>query len=165
MKHARLILAICSSVTLGILGFKNLILLLYSWTRFLTDIHAFFELVLITVSTTYVILFMTGTEHDIKYHFGAIALFCAWANFTFLLGKVPQAGIYIIMITRVTRELLKFLFLYASCIIGFALCFHIVTGHLESYFPDPLTSFVTTLAMMVGELNYRDVFAPDVVKS
>jgi hypothetical protein len=48
-----------------------------------------------------------NVEKSTKIHFGALALFGVWGNFTLLLGKVPSAGIYIIMITGVTIELLK----------------------------------------------------------
>ena len=74
------------------------------------------------------------------------------------MGKIPAAGIYIIMIANVAKELLKFLFLYATFMVGFAASFHILRGKTyPEYFGDPLSSFMTTFAMMIGELNYVDL--------
>ena len=59
---------------------------------------------------------------------------------------------------NVTKELLKFLFLYATFMVGFATSFHILRGDTyPEYFGDPLSSFMTTFAMMIGELNYVDL--------
>ena len=97
-------------------------------------------------------------------HVAAIALFLSWGNLTLILGKVPAAGIYILMITGVIRELLKFLTLYATCLIGFAMAFHISGGKSHpKFFENPLTSIITILVMMVGEINYADLFDDDKV--
>ena len=59
---------------------------------------------------------------------------------------------------NVAKELLKFLFLYATFMVGFATSFHILRGETyPEYFGDPLSSFMTTFAMMIGELNYVDL--------
>ena len=42
--------------------------------------------------------------------------------------------------------------------VGFATSFHILRGEAyPEYFGDPLSSFMTTFAMMIGELNYVDL--------
>ena len=42
--------------------------------------------------------------------------------------------------------------------VGFATSFHILRGETyPEYFGDPLSSFMTTFAMMIGELNYVDL--------
>ena len=40
---------------------------------------------------------------------------------------------------------------------AFALCFHVLSSD-HQHFADPLTSFMCTLAMMVGEFNFGDLF-------
>ena len=96
------------------------------------------------------------TPHP-RVHFAALALFGSWGNLTLIIGKMPAAGIYILMITGVTKELLKFLTLYTTCLIGFVMAFHILNGYSHpELFQDPLTSLMTILVMMVGEINYGD---------
>ena len=42
--------------------------------------------------------------------------------------------------------------------VGFATSFHILRGHeYPDFFGNPLSSFMTTFAMMIGELNYGDL--------
>ena len=66
---------------------------------------------------------------------------------------------------QVSVDVFKFLGLYASVIVGFALSFHVVYANHETieYFVDPLTSILFTLAMMVGEFNFGDLFVPSQV--
>ena len=91
-------------------------------------------------------------------HLASIALIGIWTNLTLLMGKIPAAGIYIIMVANVAMELLKFLLLYATFMIGFAISLHILRGELYPiYYGDPLSSFMTTFAMMIGELNFGDL--------
>ena len=49
------------------------------------------------------------------------------------------------------------LLLTSFSIVAFALCFHVLSSDHE-HFSDPLTSFMCTLAMMVGEFNFGDLF-------
>jgi hypothetical protein len=42
-------------------------------------------------------------------------------------------------------------------IVAFGLCFHVLSSD-HDHFADPLTSFMCTLAMMVGEFNFGDLF-------
>ena len=85
--------------TVTILTMKNLFLICYSFRLYRKNWQNFFELLLIIDCVAYVILFLTNESKDLRVHFGALALFGVWGNFTLLLGKVPSAGIYIIMIT------------------------------------------------------------------
>ena len=90
-------------------------------------------------------------------------MFTAWFNFTLLLGKLPSSGIYINMIVRITKDVLKFFLLYASTIIAFGLGFHILCSHKE-HFADPVGSVLYMLPMMVGEFNFPDLFLRDSVE-
>lgn len=149
-------------VLLIFLILKNVILIIYSIKIYFKNWQNFLELLLIIITILYLTFYFINSE--IRAHFGALALFGVWGNFTLIMGKIPAAGIYIIMITGVTKGLLKFLLLYTTFLVGFSMCFHILSGSVGSvYFDNPLTSFMTTLTMMVGELNYVDV-AVDVSK-
>jgi hypothetical protein len=74
-----------------------------------------------------------------------------------LLGKLPSSGIYINMIIKISKDVLKFFLLYASSIIAFGFGFHILCSQHE-HFKDPFSSVLYMLAMMVGEFNFGDVF-------
>jgi flagellar biosynthesis protein FlhB len=44
--------------------------------------------------------------------------------------------------------------------IGFAISFHILRGSIYPFlFGDPFSSFMTTLSMMIGELNFADLIS------
>ena len=158
------VFTIASAILLCLVVVKNLCILLYSWTIYVKTISNFFELIMIFTTAAYMVLSHQGSkDSEAEVHLGAISLFTAWFNFTLLLGTLPTAGIYIQMVVGVSKDVLKFLSLYTSVIVGFALSFHVVSGHHE-FFTDPLTAVLCTLAMMVGEFNFGELFLPSQVK-
>ena len=140
--------------------------MLYSFTLYRKNWQNFIEILLLISCIAYCLLLIldftknfTEMEEVSRTHVAAVALFLSWGNLTLILGKAPGAGIYILMITGVIGELLKFLTLYATCLIGFAMAFHILGGKSHpKFFENPLTSIITILVMMVGEINYADLF-------
>jgi len=62
----------------------------------------------------------------------------AWFNFTALLGNLPSAGVYVNMIVRITKEAAKFLGLFLSTLVAFALAFHVLSGGRSHQFADPV---------------------------
>ena len=81
----------------------------------------------------------------------------AWFHFTFIIGRFPAVGIYILMVERVAKEVIKFLLLYSCAILAFAFSFHILLVNSSS-FTDPLTSILGILAMMAGEFEFGTTF-------
>ena len=59
---------------------------------------------------------------------------------------------YLLTMVSLISNILSF-----CSIVAFALCFHVLSSDHE-HFADPLTSFMCTLAMMVGEFNFGDLF-------
>lgn len=143
--------------TLGILLLKNVLLFFYNFRQYVDNLHNITELTMVAVSGVFVALHNFGTAADVVVHLAAVCLFLSWFNFTLLLGKLPSGGIYINMIVGVSKDVLKFLLLYASTIVAFGFAFHILAHHQE-HFEDPLSSVLCMLAMMVGEFNFGDLF-------
>ncbi len=59
----------------------------------------------------------------------------------------------------------RFLSFYASTLVAFGLCFHVLShgDGITGQFSDPVTSIFSTLSMMVGEIGYDVYFARDVI--
>ena len=147
-------------VTLAVILIKNLVIMVYSFKKYYKNWQNIFEIVLLINSMIYASLYITNSEKSAppRAHFASIAIFGSWGNLTLILGKVPALGIYILMITGVTKELLIFLSIYSTSLVGFALAFHVLCGFSHGQlFGDPLSSLITTLVMMVGEINYADL--------
>merc|ERR1719239_300261 len=65
------------------------------------------------------------------------------------------------MVQRVARDVVTFLLIYSLVLVAFALGFHLL---LESpAHRTPLASFLATLAMMYGELDFATNFSDDVI--
>ena len=92
---------------------------------------------------------------------GAATVVLAWLHLTNILGRSPGLGIYVLMVQRVARDVVTFLLIYSLTLVAFALGFHLL---LESpAHRTPLASFLATLAMMYGELDFATHFSDDVI--
>ena len=85
----------------------------------------------------------------------------AYLEFIFLLGRYPMLGGSISLIYyTITRHLLKTLLSLLVLIFGFAFGFFII--HHEAYrndnFENPVKAFFKTLAMVVGEFEFDDLY-------
>ena len=78
-----------------------------------------------------------------------------------ILSDFPLIGIYLLMLKSVASILIIFFVLFSFIIVAFAFGFHLLVPGDE--YGDPLTSFITTLAMMFGELDYAGKFQPSVI--
>ncbi|TRY61220.1 hypothetical protein TCAL_02177 [Tigriopus californicus] len=154
---ASFVCLIISYVAVCILIIKNMYLLVYNFRLYAQTLQNFVEVVMIALCGVFLAFYHAMGATDVAVHLSALSLFASWFNFTLLIGKLPFAGIYINMIAGITKDLLKFLFLYTSTIVAFGLCFHIL-GHHHEHFEDPLSSILCMLAMMVGEFNFGDIF-------
>ena len=91
----------------------------------------------------------------------AISIFFAWAEMMMLFGRFPVFGIYILMFTRVSYAILKFLVAFSSLLIGFSISFSIIFKGFkdDESFSTFHGSFVKTLMMMIGEIDYGTLLA------
>ena len=102
-----------------------------------------------------------SNENFIILQLGTATIFISWIYITFVFGRFPSIGIYILMVQKVSKVLILFLLLFSSSLVAFALSFHLildVDGHR-----DPLSSFITTLSMMFGELDFAAKFYNNVI--
>ncbi|CAF4840754.1 unnamed protein product [Pieris macdunnoughi] len=93
-------------------------------------------------------------EHDYGWqnHVEGYAVLGAWTNLMLMMGQLPMFGDYVAMYQKVLTEFLKLLLAYICLLLGFAICFLVVFPN-EEMFSNPLMGFISTLSMMVGELN------------
>ncbi|XP_023328277.1 transient receptor potential channel pyrexia [Eurytemora carolleeae] len=91
---------------------------------------------------------------------GTMCLFLSWIYITDILGQFPNVGIYILMVQEVAGDLLKFLLMYTTVLLAFTLSFQIVFEH-DSRFSDPFLSLLSTITMMMGEMETASLFSEE----
>ena len=87
---------------LGFFLLKNFALIAYSPKKYFGNPQNILEALMILLCISYVILFNFDTKL-IRGHIASVALIGVWTNLTVLMGKIPAAGIYIIMIANVAK--------------------------------------------------------------
>ena len=88
----------------------------------------------------------------------AISIFLAWVNIIFMLSGFSKVGIYIHMFMNVSRTLVFFVLIYLPVVIAFALSFRVLMPPEVKAFDRLWISFLKTMAMLVGELDYDGTF-------
>ncbi len=152
---------IATTACLAVLAFKNLFLMTYDFSRFISTWQNYVELLLVALCGAFVATFYAFNSNA---HLAALSVFVAWFNFTLLLGKLPSGGIYINMIVGVSKDFVKFFTLYASTLVAFGLAFHVVLGGSTEHFRDPVSAILCSLGMMVGEIGFGDLFTSEHIK-
>ena len=90
--------------------------------------------------------------------FPGISIFLAWFKIVLLLQNLPKAGYYIRIFKIVAKELLFFLMIYLPVLIAFSACFFTLMPPKTQAFANFWTSGIKTLAMLVGELDFDELF-------
>ena len=146
-----------------ILIIKEILTVIFFWTHFINTKSNILWILLLNIVTIYT--FLVSNRDLLKQQFtlqlGTASVFISWIYITFVIGRFPSIGIYIIMVQKVSKVLILFLLLFSCSLIAFALSFHLILpgeGH-----EDPLASFITTLSMMFGELDFASKFYKNVV--
>ena len=133
----------------------DLIFMLANFVKYVKQYETYVKL--IALCTSAYIVFSPKVETPglmtIERHVAAVSAFFSWVELMMLLGRFPVFGVYILMFTKVAQSIIKFLFSFSSLLVGFAIAFQILFPTLKEFKTFP-ASFVKTLMMMIGEIDY-----------
>lgn len=159
ISHITLIISISiPAIIMTIANFKKMMMQWETYTR------------LIAMTTSAYVVFIT-TERRVKSTsattaaddlpvereraLASISILFVWVELMMLLGRFPALGTYILMFTKVSKSLIKFIFSFLSLILGFSMSFHILFKKMPVFDTYSL-SFAKTLMMMTGEIAYSE---------
>ncbi|XP_028392147.1 transient receptor potential cation channel subfamily A member 1-like isoform X2 [Dendronephthya gigantea] len=140
----------------GFLLVKEISQMIAYGKEYMRDLENIFELTIFICAMIYVV---PGGDKktDGQIVVGAISIFLAWVNFSQFFRVLFNFGVYIFMAIKVFGTVCMVLPLVILLLVGFSLSFSLIM-HQDAGFNDVPTSFLTTLVMMTGELDYRDTF-------
>ena len=138
---------------------RELSQLICNFKVYITSIENIMEFLMLTLTGVYLIALMTCGKIITK-HLAAWSVFFSWIEVILLVGRDPRASVYIHMFTTVLRVLLRCVIIYSPALIAFSFSFHILMPN-NDVFVDPGSSFLKIFTMMLGEMEYYPLFAPN----
>ena len=94
--------------------------------QYLKSSENILEVFTIVFTWAYVVMVPNKFGYEVEQIFAAIAVFCAWIEMTLMIGRFPSIGIFTFMMFQVIRQVIKFVFVYISTLMAFALAFHLL---------------------------------------
>ncbi|XP_022210828.2 transient receptor potential channel pyrexia [Drosophila obscura] len=95
-----------------------------------------------------------------QHHVAAVVILLVWLELMMLVGRFPIFGIYIQMFTKVAVNFGKFMLAYICLFVAFGLSFAVLFNDYPA-FENITWSFLKTITMMSGELEFEDIFYGD----
>ncbi|XP_043247054.1 transient receptor potential channel pyrexia-like isoform X1 [Amphibalanus amphitrite] len=90
-------------------------------------------------------------------HLAAFYVLFLWSKTMHMIGQFPSCGIYVSMFIRVAKVFCRIFFVYFSLLVAFSISFHLAFRKAGA-FKDPFNSFMKTLTLMIGEVDYEGLF-------
>nr|XP_045618309.1 transient receptor potential channel pyrexia-like [Procambarus clarkii]XP_045618310.1 transient receptor potential channel pyrexia-like [Procambarus clarkii]XP_045618311.1 transient receptor potential channel pyrexia-like [Procambarus clarkii] len=121
--------------------------------------------VIITILVMSVVL--PPEPHKWQHHLASCLMLLMWTECMLLIGRFPNCGIYVVMFTRVAKVFLRIFLIYFCLLLAFSAAFYVTLhdpetdttlGEKNVVFSNPIFTFIKTLTMMIGELDFDDNF-------
>ncbi|XP_050703255.1 transient receptor potential channel pyrexia-like isoform X2 [Eriocheir sinensis] len=105
-----------------------------------------------------------GTEESPEYpirskmtrEISAVSVFFGWIELMMLCGRLPILGSQVLMFARIAKSAIKFIAAFIGLLVGFSASFMVLFSDKDD-FRTFGTSFVKTLMMMIGEVDYSNL--------
>ncbi|KAH8303827.1 hypothetical protein KR018_008986, partial [Drosophila ironensis] len=95
-----------------------------------------------------------------QHHVAAVVILLVWLELMMLVGRFPIFGVYVQMFTKVAVNFGKFLLAYICLLVAFGLSFAVLFNDYPA-FENITWSFLKSITMMSGELEFEDIFYGD----
>ena len=115
------------------------------------------EICLIFCTTAYLVQMHFSGYISVK-HASAWSVFFAWIEILIMFKRIPQFGTYIIMFVNVSKTLLGKFLLFIPGMIAFSFAFYVLPHVHNSPFDGIISSFIKSLVMMTGEIEFEENF-------
>ncbi|XP_063888700.1 transient receptor potential channel pyrexia-like isoform X2 [Scylla paramamosain] len=101
-----------------------------------------------------------------QHHLASWLMLLLWTECMLLIGRFPNCGVYVVMFTRVAKVFLRIFLMYFCLLLAFTAAFYVALNYQQGCSKDPvlanpLLTFVKTLTMMIGELDFGEDFVND----
>ncbi|XP_045135191.1 transient receptor potential channel pyrexia-like isoform X2 [Portunus trituberculatus] len=86
----------------------------------------------------------------------AISVFFGWVELMMMFGRLPILGSNVLMFARIAKSAIKFIAAFIGLLVGFSVSFMVLFSEIDD-FKTFGRSFVKTLMMMIGEVDYSNL--------
>ncbi|KAG0725493.1 Transient receptor potential channel pyrexia [Chionoecetes opilio] len=97
-------------------------------------------------------------------HLASWLMLLLWTECMLLIGRFPNCGVYVVMFTRVAKVFVRIFLMYFCLLLAFTAAFYVALNsklgctQTNPVLANPFLTFVKTLTMMIGELDFSEDF-------
>lgn len=97
-----------------------------------------------------------STNFHLRREISAISVFFGWVELMMMFGRLPILGSNVLMFARIAKSAIKFIVAFIGLLVGFSVSFMVLFSEIDD-FKTFGRSFVKTLMMMIGEVDYSSL--------
>lgn len=97
-----------------------------------------------------------STNFHLRREISAISVFFGWVELMMMFGRLPILGSNVLMFARIAKSAIKFIAAFIGLLVGFSVSFMVLFSEIDD-FKTFGRSFVKTLMMMIGEVDYSNL--------
>lgn len=122
----------------------------------------------VIISVLVIAVVLTPVPREWQHHLASWLMLVMWTECMLLIGRFPSCGIYVVMFTRVAKVFLRIFLIYFCLLLAFSAAFYVALHYAKDtseeggpddvVFSHPILTFVKTLTMMIGELDFGEDF-------
>ena len=111
----------------------------------------------------FTVISYVGVVDQFSVHVRTWAVLLAWIQLFMHLHDLPETTFYISLFINVSCDIIKFVLMFITVLIGFSLSLHSILPEHDATFKSPVNAMLKLLSFSVGDINFNSTYLQEMV--